>query len=117
MVDPKGNPLYLGREERLYSAKQRIALAVRDGGCLFPGCPMPASYCEAHHIDHFARDKGRTDVDRGVMLCAFHHMLAHNKGWEITRNGLGEFVLHPPDGLGEPMVLHSKTPLVYRTAA
>ena len=25
-------------------------------------------------------------------------LLAHNKGWEITRNGLGEFVLHPPPG-------------------
>jgi len=116
-IDPDGNPLYLGREQRLFSAKQKIALAARDGGCLFPECPMPASYTEAHHIDHYGRDRGKTDIDRGVLLCAFHHLLCHNNGWEITRDGLGDFILHPPPGLGEPITLHSKKPLVLRLTA
>lgn len=113
VVDTAGNPLYLGREHRLYSAKQKLTLAVRDGGCLIPGCPMPASYCESHHIDHYERDRGKTDIDRGVLLCAFHHMLCHNNGWEITRDGLGDFILHLPPGMGPPIVLRSKSPLAF----
>lgn len=36
-TDRDGNPLYLGREHRLFSAKQRLVLAVRDGGCRWKG--------------------------------------------------------------------------------
>lgn len=96
IVDACGNPLDVGRESRLYTAKQRIALAVRDGGCMFPECRVPASYCEAHHCDHWHEDLGHTDIDRGILLCRHHHMLLHNNGWKITREGLGAFMLHPP---------------------
>ncbi len=95
-VDRNGNPLDVGREERLFTSKQRIALAVRDGGCRWPGCDRPPSYCEAHHCDHWAADHGRTDIDRGILLCRFHHLMLHNDGWRIGRHGLSEFVLHPP---------------------
>ena len=97
-VDEAGNPLDVGREQRLFTAKQRIALAIRDGGCRWTGCDRPASYCEAHHIDHWDADHGRTDIDRGVQLCAFHHLQLHNNGWKISRDGLGPFLLHPPPG-------------------
>lgn len=107
IVDPQGNPLDLGREARLYSSTQRLVLAVRDGGCLWPGCDRPASYCEAHHCDNYANG-GRTDVDRGVLLCRFHHMKLHNQGWRIARDGKGPFVLHRPSGEGAPVVLVSK---------
>ncbi|MFE5410694.1 DUF222 domain-containing protein [Microbacterium sp. NPDC056569] len=107
-VDSCGNPLDLGREQRLFNIPQRKALAVRDGGCLWPGCCVPASYCEAHHCDHWLDDLGRTDIDRGILLCRFHHLLLHNKGWRITRNGLAPFILHPPTGQGDARVLESK---------
>lgn len=94
-LDPSGNPLHLGREARLFSPAQRVALAVRDGGCRIPDCDRPASYCEAHHIDPYAHG-GRTDVDRGILLCAFHHMNLHHHRWRITRDGTEEFVLHRP---------------------
>lgn len=93
--DEYGNPLDLGREARLYTGKQRLALAVRDGGCRIPGCDRPASYCEAHHIDPYS-EGGCTDIDRGILLCRFHHMNLHHHGWRITREGKGEFVLHRP---------------------
>jgi hypothetical protein len=64
-VDPCGNPLDVGRESRLFTSRQRIGLAIRDGGCRWSGCDRPASYCEAHHIDEWHRDLGNTDVDRG----------------------------------------------------
>ncbi len=108
IVDPEGNPFDLGREARMYSSAQRLVLAVRDGGCIWPGCDRPPSYCEAHHIDHFA-EGGKTDVDRGVLLCRFHHMKLHNHGWRITRDGKGPFVLRPPAGEGAPIVLVSKS--------
>lgn len=97
-IDPLGNPLDVGREQRLFTARQRIALSLRDGGCRWTGCDRPASYCEAHHIDAWAKDHGRTDIDRGVLLCRFHHMQLHSNGWSITREGSGTFLLHPPPG-------------------
>ena len=109
IVDGCGNPLDLGREQRLFSAKQRVALAARDGGCVWPGCTRVASYCEAHHIDHYAEHGGRTDIDRGILLCRFHHLLLHNRGWRITRMSRDAFVLHPPPGEGPSVVLRSKS--------
>ncbi|MBX9470488.1 MAG: 13E12 repeat family protein [Chryseoglobus sp.] len=46
--DPEnaGQPLNLGRERRLFSRSQRLALAARDGGCRRPGCERPPSWCE-----------------------------------------------------------------------
>lgn len=96
VYDEHLNPLDLGREARLYTTRQRIALAIRDGGCPIPGCDRPASYCEAHHLDEWARDHGRTDIDRGILLCRFHHMNLHHHGWRITRQGRGDFILHIP---------------------
>nr|WP_274637695.1 HNH endonuclease signature motif containing protein [Microbacterium bovistercoris] len=103
-VDSCGNPLDVGREQRLFTSKQRIALAIRDGGCRWRGCTVPASYCEAHHIDHWCDDGGRTDVDRGILLCRFHHLLLHNQGWRIRRDHNSEFMLHPPAGRSNPPV-------------
>ena len=100
-VDSRGNPLDLGREQRLFSTKQKLALAIRDGGCAGIGCPVPAAYCESHHIDHVAHG-GRTDIDRGILLCRFHHMQLHNNGWRIVRDGLGPFILIPPPGHRSP---------------
>ena len=36
-VDACGNPLDVGREQRLFASRQRIALAIRDGGCRWRG--------------------------------------------------------------------------------
>ncbi|PYD00897.1 hypothetical protein B4U78_009270 [Microbacterium esteraromaticum] len=115
-VDACGNPLDVGREQRLFTPRQRIALAVRDGGCRWPGCDRPASYCESHHVDEWKRDSGRTDIDRGILLCRFHQPHAyssrrsappgasrrvgpnlHHHGWRLTRSGKDDFVLHPPE--------------------
>jgi hypothetical protein len=96
-VDDHGQPLNLGRERRLYSRAQRVALAVRDGGCRWPGCERPPSWCEAHHIQHWQRDGGRTDIADGILLCRHHHLLVHNNGWQISRDG-PQYLLSPPSG-------------------
>jgi hypothetical protein len=110
-VDACGNPLDVGREQRLFTPKQRIALAIRDGGCRWRGCGRPASYCEAHHIDEWDRDQGRTDIDRGILLCRYHHMTLHHGGWRITRDGQSDFVLHHPSG--ETFAMRPRTALRY----
>lgn len=96
-ADNAGQPLNLGRERRLFSRAQRLALAARDGGCRWPGCERPPSWCEAHHIEHWSRDGGRTDVADGLLLCRHHHMLVHNNGWEISRAG-PLYLAMPPGG-------------------
>lgn len=108
-IDRDGTPLDVGREQRLYTKQQRVALAARDGGCLFPGCDRPPSWCESHHIVHWARDGGRTDLADGVLLCRHHHLLLHNNQWEITRDGT-EYLLIPPAGIDyqrTPIRMHS----------
>jgi hypothetical protein len=92
-----GQPIDVGREQRLYTRRQRVALAARDGGCRWPGCDRPPSWTEAHHINHWARDHGRTDVADGILLCRHHHLLAHNNHWQITRDGDEYWLVPPPE--------------------
>jgi len=65
-------PLDVGRQQRLFSGALRQALAVRDGGCTFPGCDCPPRDCDAHHIIPWPKG-GRTALDNGALLCRFHH--------------------------------------------
>jgi hypothetical protein len=90
-----GQPLDVGYEQRLFTKKQRIALAARDGGCRHPDCDRPPSWTEAHHVQHWKKDKGKTDIANGILLCKFHHLNLHNTGREITRIG-DQYWLGPP---------------------
>lgn len=98
VVDSAGDVLSLGRETRLYTRRQRLALAARDGGCRFPGCERPPSWTEAHHITEWMHG-GRTDVANGILLCRHHHMLLHNNGWQIERHPTAGFAFRPPPGI------------------
>jgi hypothetical protein len=110
--DAGGQPLDLGRERRLFSSRQRVALAARDGGCRFPGCERPPSWCEAHHIEHWKRDHGRTDIATGILLCRHHHLLVHNNAWEITRDAADYWLVPPPtiDAAQVPRPMPSRSP-------
>ncbi|MFF1573646.1 DUF222 domain-containing protein [Leifsonia sp. NPDC058292] len=79
-----GEVLDLGRSRRLFSSKQKLALAERDGGCAWAGCPHPPSYTEAHHIRWWDKHHGATDLNNGVLLCSNHHHRVHDDGWDIT---------------------------------
>jgi hypothetical protein len=95
-VDAFGTPLDVGHEHRTFTPKQRIALAARDGACMFGECDKDPSMCEAHHIIPWAKG-GRTDLANGILLCKFHHLLIHNNGWEIYRTGTDYWLVPPPD--------------------
>ncbi len=112
--DDDGQCVNVGRNQRLFTEKQRIGMAVRDGGCMADGCDRPPSWCEAHHINQWVRDDGKTDIADGVLLCRRHHLLLHNTGWKIIRDG-GKYFMKPPPGDGrepELIPLRSHNPII-----
>ena len=84
VTDDDGEPLHVGRAQRLVTAVILRALIARSGGtCEFPGCHAAHYRCHAHHITWW-RDGGETSIDNLVLLCKHHHRLVHH-GWTITR--------------------------------
>lgn len=83
VVDHLGLTRDMGRATRSVTPAQRRALAVRDGGCVFPGCDCPATWADAHHLAEWVRDAGRTDLDNMVLVCRRHHRVAHRHGWTV----------------------------------
>jgi hypothetical protein len=80
--DPAWLPVALGRTQRTASAAQLKALAVRDGGCVHPGCTRTVAYCDAHHVRHWA-DGGDTDLHNLILLCRHHHRTLHSGEWSL----------------------------------
>ncbi len=72
----------LGTPHRIFNANQRRVIAVRDGGCVIPGCSIPSTWCEIHHLLPHS-EGGPTHVENGVMLCWYHHRSLEETGWEL----------------------------------
>jgi hypothetical protein len=92
---PATQPLEVGRATRTVSRAQRTALVVRDGGCGFPGCDRPQSWCEAHHLRHWLHG-GPTDLANLTLLCRAHHRAVHEGGWQLGRDPDGRLTATPP---------------------
>ena len=69
-------PLDVGRKTPVVSSAIRRAVIMRDRHCRFPGCDRPQSWCDAHHVRHWA-DGGETSLANLVLLCRRHHTLVH----------------------------------------
>lgn len=67
-----GNPLNVGRTERLATVEQRIALLATQLVCTDPDCTAPFCECEIHHIKSW-QQKGETDIWNLAALCRPHH--------------------------------------------
>jgi len=80
--DEVGNVLNIGRRSRIIPPAMSRALAIRDGGCQFPGC-CETRYVEGHHIKHWA-DGGETKLDNLVTLCRHHHRELHKGSFFIA---------------------------------
>lgn len=107
----------VGRSQRLFTDRQKEALATLWGGCAFPHCERPPSWTEAHHIVSWLRG-GPTDISNGILLCRHHHFLIHHTPWRIEPppNPDEPWLLHPPKDQGrQPLELVPKNP-VYRRA-
>ncbi|MFP7834727.1 DUF222 domain-containing protein [Marisediminicola sp. LYQ134] len=116
--DRDGQCVNVGRDRRLFTERQRIGLTVRDGGCRFPGCERPPSYCEAHHINPWAGVEGRTDIADGVLLCRRHHLLIHDNRWQVHRDR-ADYFLEPPPAVDPGLVfipMPSRSPVSHEIA-
>jgi hypothetical protein len=72
----RSEPLDVGRKTPTVPAALRRAVVARDGHCRYPGCDRPQSWCDAHHIQHWA-DGGETKLSNLVLLCRPHHRAVH----------------------------------------
>ena len=95
VMGEKGEPLYLYRGRRYFTEQQMQALAVRDGGCVWPGCHSPSAWADGHHVREYERDEGPTNIDNGVLLCPHHHRMLHHSDYEMKMIG-GRPYLIPP---------------------
>ena len=100
LFDTKGQPLWLGHKYRHATVAQRIALAVRDGGCAV--CGASNSFCQAHHVIWWEHG-GPTDIDNLVLLCSdCHHKQIHELGAELVRDPDGKVHLEIPSNRPPP---------------
>ncbi|MGH3369919.1 MAG: DUF222 domain-containing protein, partial [Nocardioidaceae bacterium] len=95
ITEARSEPLEVGRKTKVVPAALRRAVAVRDGGCRFPGCERPPGWCDAHHVQHWA-DGGETGLSNLVLLCRPHHRLIHRGFGVAMVDGRPEF--RRPDG-------------------
>jgi hypothetical protein len=104
-------PLDLGRARRDFSPAQDHALAIRDRGCVAPGCDRPPALCDSHHQWEWD-DGGPTDLDNGALLCEFHHIQVHRQRWRVPSPPTDTPKLIPPisiDPLQRPVQHHRFT--------
>jgi hypothetical protein len=76
VLGTQGEPLDVGRKTRTIPSALRRALEQRDGGCTWAGCTAPMSWCDAHHIIHWANG-GVTSLNNTQLLCRPHHTATH----------------------------------------
>lgn len=87
VLDSAGQILDWGRERRLFTRAQRLALVERDGGCAM--CGLPPGMTRAHHVRWWTRDRGATDLENGVLLCESCHHRIHDNRWDVHIDGEG----------------------------
>ena len=94
ILDKQGKVVEMRSVGRYANRAQRRALAARDGGCAWPGCDIPAQWCDAHHVIWWTRG-GTTVIENLVLLCPRHHTEIHAEEWAVTmRDGVPFFT--PP---------------------
>ena len=86
----------------------RRALILRDVHCAFPGCEIPARWCEAHHIKYWSQ-LGATALDNLVLLCGRHHRLVHRSDWDVAMAADGRPLFHPPPWLHPDITMADPT--------
>ena len=83
VLGTQSEPLDVGRTKRLVTGGLRHALTVRDQGCTFPGCSVPAAWTDAHH-DHPWYLGGTTSLTTCTLLYGRHHTYVHRHDLHAT---------------------------------
>jgi hypothetical protein len=97
LIERDGVPIASGREKPTVSRDLKLMVQSRDGTCLYPGCAVPATRCDAHHIHHWA-DGGPTELWNLGSACPGHHDRHHDGEFDIIRTLEGDLHFVKPDG-------------------
>jgi len=85
----KSEILDLGRERRFHTRAQRIAIALRDRGCIVEDCDRGPGHCHTHHLKPWSQGGG-TSVEHGALLCGVHHTQIHDSRFGYTSGPRGK---------------------------
>jgi hypothetical protein len=96
VLSERSEPLDVGRRSKVVPPSMRRAVIVRDRRCRFPGCDRPHTWCDAHHIVHWA-DGGSTALSNLILLCRQHHRAIHAGRARLDMDD-GLPVFRRPDG-------------------
>ena len=97
VMGPRSEPLDVGRSTPVVPAAMRRAVILRDRHCRFPGCDRPHTWCDSHHVDHWA-DGGPTSLANLLLLCRRHHGMVHrHEGFALELID-GRPIFRRPDG-------------------
>jgi len=92
-----GQPTHVGSRHRLFTGRNRLAVKLQSTTCLWPGCWVPTSACEADHAQAHA-DGGPTHPHNGAPLCGRHNRWKQ-KGYKLKRDpDTGRWRTYRPDG-------------------
>ena len=91
-IKSNGEPMDIGRISRIWPNAMERAIKERDQHCQWPGCTR-TQHLPIHHIIHWA-DGGKTSIDNGVAVCAYHHSLLHEGGYTIERANSSEQLIN-----------------------
>jgi hypothetical protein len=101
VMSGRSQPLDVGRRTPVVPPSMRRAVIVRDRRCRFPGCDRPHTWCDAHHVVHWA-DGGPTALANLLLLCRRHHRVVHRGRFRLElSNGRPKFRRHDGSALVE----------------
>jgi hypothetical protein len=96
VLSGRSEPLDVGRRTHVVPPSMRRAVIARDRRCRFPGCDRPHTWCDAHHVVHWA-DGGPTAANNLLLLCRRHHRMVHQRRFSLELLQ-GTPVFRCPDG-------------------
>lgn len=88
--------LDMGRRQRLFTGGVREAALLGAHTCVWPGCDIPASRCQADHVVDW-RHAGETSAGNGAPMCGYHNRFKNN-GHTPHRDARGLWHVLRPDG-------------------
>ena len=88
VLGSRSEPLDVARQQRFVTRAMRLALNLRDQGCSWRGCSVPATWCDAHHVVPWYRG-GRTRLRNFALLCSKHHHDVHSRDLTATVTATG----------------------------
>ncbi len=92
-----GQPLDVGRDQRLATRAQRRALRAMYATCAHPSCEVRFDDCHIHHVRLWEHN-GPTDLGNLLPLCSRHHHLVHEGGWQVAIDSRRTLTWSRPDG-------------------